>query len=410
MSVIAKKVDLAAEKDAAIGSRHRLRGVDGLRAVAALWVVLFHIHAFSGAHIGLIPGVDLFLRSGSTGVSLFLVLSGFCLYLPFSGYRNSRFDTKTFLIRRCRRLLPAYYVSLAITIAVVLVAGSSLGLATYRGWPAVGQLLTHMSMTHVLFPSSFYALNGAYWSLALEWQLYLALPLLIFGIRRWGLAWTAAAAISVNVVYRLLLFGLISQHRVAADSLLATAVLPNQLPGRWAEFVFGMVAAELHQAGVLVRMRLIWAGPVMIALVALSLLSVGNQWSHILFGGVFVLLLGVVLKADNLVATVISWNPLARLGTMSYSLYLVHQPIVQALAHLLRNNAGLSPGRTFVMLIGLLPVIVFVAWLLFVSVERYTLTSSGVGARPWWETLAARAAAAAWRPMLAVTATENPRR
>jgi peptidoglycan/LPS O-acetylase OafA/YrhL len=408
--VSAAKAGVGAEKEAAIGSRHRLRGVDGLRAVAALWVVLFHIHAFSGAHIALIPGADLFLRSGSTGVSLFLVLSGFCLYLPFAGFRNSRFDTKTFLIRRCRRLLPAYYVSLAITIAVVLIAGSSLGLATYRGWPAVGQLLTHLTMTHIWFPSSFYALNGAYWSLALEWQLYLTLPLLILGIRRWGLAWTAAAAISVNVLYRLLLFVLISQHRLAADSILATAVLPNQLPGRWAEFVFGMVAAELHQAGVLVRIRLIWAAPAMSALVALSLLSVGNQWSHMLFGGVFVLLLGVVLKADNLVATMISWNPLARLGTMSYSLYLVHQPIVQALAHLFRANAGLSPGTTFTVLIGLLPAILFVAWLLFVSVERYTLTSSGDGARPWWETLAARAAVAAWRPMLAVTAIAVPRR
>jgi len=399
-----------AVKGTAPVSEHRLRGVDGLRAVAALWVVLFHIHAFSGAHIGLIPGVDLFLRSGSTGVSLFLVLSGFCLYLPFAGYRNSRFQTKAFLIRRCRRLLPAYYVSLAITLAVVLVAGTNLGLATYGGWPAVGQLLTHATMIHIVFPSSFYALNGAYWSLALEWQLYLTLPLLIIGIRRWGLAWTAAAAITVNIAYRLLLFMLIGEHRLAADSLLATAVLPNQLPGRWAEFIFGMVAAELHQAGLLVRLRLIWAGPVMIALVGMGLLSVGNQWSHMLFGGVFVLLLAVVLKADNPIATVVSWRLLARLGTMSYSLYLVHQPIVQALAYLLRADAGLSSSATFIALIAALPVIVFVAWLLFASVERYTLTSSAESVPPWWEALAARVATAVWRPVLAFTSVTIARR
>ena len=388
----------------------RLQGVDGLRALAALWVVLFHIHAFSGAHVGLIPGLDLFLRSGSTGVSLFLVLSGFCLYLPFAGYRNERFQTKAFLIRRCRRLLPAYYVSLAITLAVVLIAGTNLGLASYSGWPAVEQLLTHATMTHILFPKTFYALNGAFWSLALEWQLYLTLPLLIIGIRRWGLAWTAAAAIAVNVAYRLLLFLMISEHRVAADSLLATAVLPNQLPGRWAEFVFGMVAAELYQAGVLVRLRLTLAVPVMVALVGVSLVSVGNQWSHLLFGGVFVLLLAVVLKADNLIATVISWRQLARLGTMSYSLYLVHQPIVQALAYLLHSDAGLSPDVTFMVLISLLPLIVFVAWLLFVSVERYTLTSGGDGVRPWWETAGARVASAVRRPVLALAAVTSERK
>jgi peptidoglycan/LPS O-acetylase OafA/YrhL len=391
-------------------ARHRLRGVDGLRAIAALWVVLFHIHAFSGAHIAFIPGADLFLRSGSTGVSLFLVLSGFCLYLPFAGYRSARFRTTAFLVRRCRRLLPAYYVSLAFTLAIVLVAGTNLGLSTYRGWPAVGQVLTHATMAHIFFPSSFYALNGAYWSLALEWQLYLALPLLIFGIRRWGLAWTAGAAIAVNIGYRVLLLILISEHKVAADSLLATAVLPNQLPGRWAEFVFGMVAAELYEAGVLARLRLLWAIPVMAALAGLSVLSVGSQLSHMLFGGVFVVLLAAVLKADNVVATVISWRPLAWLGTMSYSLYLVHQPVVQALAHLLRVNAGLSSNAAFIVLIASLPLILFLAWLLFVSIERYTLTSSGEAGRPWWEAVASWAASGIWRPVLAVTAITAARK
>ena len=57
----------------------RLAGVDGLRAAAAFWVVLFHIRVFSGVHLPFQP-LDFFVRSGSTGVSLFLVLSGFCLW------------------------------------------------------------------------------------------------------------------------------------------------------------------------------------------------------------------------------------------------------------------------------------------------------------------------------------------
>jgi peptidoglycan/LPS O-acetylase OafA/YrhL len=201
-------------------------------------------------------------------------------------------------------------------------------------------------MTHILFPSSFYALNGAYWSLALEWQLYLALPLLILGIRRWGLARTAAVAIGVNVAYRVLLWALISAHQVPAGSIVATAVLPKQLPGRWAEFVFGMVAAELYVLGKLERWRLRYTAPVALALAGLSLFAVGNQLSHILFGGVFFLLLAAVLKGDNVVAAAISWRPLVALGTMSYSLYLVHQPVVQALAHLLRDKcAARAPAK-----------------------------------------------------------------
>ncbi len=67
-----------------------------------------------------------------------LVLSGFCLYLPFAGGKDARFRTTAFLIRRCGRLLPAYYVSLVITLAVTLVAGTSLGLASYGPVPRSG--------------------------------------------------------------------------------------------------------------------------------------------------------------------------------------------------------------------------------------------------------------------------------
>jgi peptidoglycan/LPS O-acetylase OafA/YrhL len=115
-----------------------------------------------------------------------------------------------------------------------------------------------------------------------------------------------------------------------AGSIFATAVLPNQLPGRWAEFVFGMIAAELYALDKLKGWRLRYMAPVAITLVGLSILAVGNQFSHLFFGGVFFLLLTAVLKGDNMVAAAMSWRPLVALGTMSYSVYLVHQPVVQA--------------------------------------------------------------------------------
>src|SRR4051794_17084576 len=95
----------------------RLSAVDGLRAAAALWVLLFHMRAFSGVQLW--PGLDLLVRSGSTGVSLFLVLSGFCLYSPYAGGRLARFNGREFFRRRIRRLLPAYYASLLVMVAVL---------------------------------------------------------------------------------------------------------------------------------------------------------------------------------------------------------------------------------------------------------------------------------------------------
>lgn len=355
--------------------RRRLDGVDGLRAVAALWVVLFHIRAFSGAHLG---PFDLIVRSGSTGVSLFLVLSGFCLYLPIARSGTEKFRTVKFLRRRANRLLPAYYASLLVILVVTAVAAGPLDLQPLTAPSAAIQTITHVTMTHSLFPSTFYALNGSYWSLGLEWQLYLGLPLLVIGVRRFGLPRTIAAAVAINVVYRLALQGAFSLHAVNATSPLGQAVLPNLLPGRWAEFAFGMVAAELQASGRIAR----WAGKAGWAIAGLvpvtlaSLLARGSPLEHILFGADFLLLLCIVLAGGNWVARILSWRPLAAVGVMSYSLYLVHQPIVQSLAAVFLRH-GQSSRMAFIEVLALVPGILAVAWVLFVTVERRTLRSSG---------------------------------
>src|SRR5947209_1513085 len=183
----------------------RLPGVDGLRALAALWVVAFHIEAFSHARFAHIPGLNLFLQSGSTGVSLFLVLSGFCLYVPFAGGRTDRFKTTDFLKRRCRRLMPAYYTSLAFVLILNLGGGLWLGFHALSPGMAVWEAVTHGALIHTLFPNTFYALNGAYWSLGLEWQLYLTLPILILGIRKFGIKPTVLAVVTCNIVYGLIM-------------------------------------------------------------------------------------------------------------------------------------------------------------------------------------------------------------
>lgn len=356
----------------------RLAGVDGLRAAAAMWVVLFHIRVFSSAHLPFAP-LDFFARSGSTGVSLFLVISGFCLYVPFAGGRQSRFKVGAFFVRRARRLLPAYYVSIGLALILNLAGGGALSFGPMSFGDVLWQLGTHMTLTHTLFPSTFYALNGAYWSLGLEWQLYLALPLLIIGMRRFGIVPTLGAAVAVNVGYRLAL-AFVASHGAIHSALLQTVVLPNLLPGRWAEFVLGMAAAELYALGVIDRLPPI-AGFAWIPMIGVAVLADRLPISHLAYGTAFAMLLVAVLRERSLVARMFSWRPLVGLGIMSYSLYLVHQPIVQAMAHVLRSDFRLGPNATFVALIGLFPVILAAAWALFVLVERYTLTSKPVEVR-----------------------------
>ena len=351
-------------------------------AFAALWVVLFHIRAFSGARLqGMLAPFDLVVRSGSTGVSLFLVISGFCLYAPFAGGRLERFAAGSFFVRRIRRLAPAYYCSIAFALALNLLGGGALGFGPMSFPDAVGQVVAHALMLHTFFPGTFYALNGAYWSLGLEWQLYRALPLLIWGARRFGLAPALVAPVLVNVVYRLGLAVAVS-HGLITPRVVAGVVLPNLLPGRWAEFVFGMLAAELYARGAIDRLPSA-AAYAWIPLLALGILADKLALNHLVYGAAFAALLVGVLRSRSMIGRAFSWPPLVGLGIMSYSLYLVHQPIVQAMAYVLRHDAGLSPTRAFVALLVLFPVILAAAWALFVLVERRTLTSRPVEVRGW---------------------------
>jgi peptidoglycan/LPS O-acetylase OafA/YrhL len=129
-----------------------------------------------------------------------------------------------------------------------------------------------------------------------------------------------------------------------------------------------------------------------VPMLVVAVATVGAPLSHIAFGTVFALLLVAALTSGNVVYSIFSWRPLVSLGIMSYSLYLVHQPIVQALGHLFRADLGISPTRTFGLLVLLFPLILAIAWALFVLVEQYTLTSrpveiSGLAARilfPTW--------------------------
>lgn len=371
---------------AVIHGDRRLAGIDGLRAVAALWVVLFHIRAFSQAHL-FVPPLDLFARSGSTGVSLFLVISGFCLYLPFAAGRAERFDARGFFRRRFNRLMPAFYVSLALAFLLDVLAGPRLGFPALAPPQAAWQLLTHATMTHAFFPSTFYALNGAYWSLALEWQLYLALPLLILGIRVIGLRNTLVIAVLCNVGYRLALAWAVGHGVVASQGPMATAVLPNLLPGRWAEFVFGMLAAELYRRGHLANVVGRRQSMLMLALPVLVIAGfalVANPLSHLLFGLVFFLVVVLVLAPSGPLSRLFSWTPLVSVGLMSYSLYLVHQPVVQAAAFLLREHASLAPAGVLTwLLLAIVPLVGLFAWLLFTTVERVSLSDWGaVAATP----------------------------
>ena len=104
--------------------RLHLGYIDGLRGLAAIYVVIYHCNYVTtmicGFSTGLVKFAVMPLNYGHQAVDLFIVLSGFCLMLPAlrDGYQL-RGGFKTFLAKRARRILPPYYVAIVLSLTQV---------------------------------------------------------------------------------------------------------------------------------------------------------------------------------------------------------------------------------------------------------------------------------------------------
>src|SRR6185369_15500611 len=161
----------------------RLAGLDGLRGLACLLVFFYHLrwHArpLDGSRLVLnVGGFDAepLLTRCDIGVAIFFVLSGLLLSLPFwsailSGSPAPKFGP--YFWRRVCRILPAYYAILAV---VYLLRD---GTYTFHG--AIDFAL-HATFLHTFADFSYLSVHPALWTIGIEFQFYLLLPLLMAGM------------------------------------------------------------------------------------------------------------------------------------------------------------------------------------------------------------------------------------
>ena len=209
----------------------RPAGADAARVLAAVILAGFHIWQQSWIGGG---RLDAWNRTGYLWVDLFMILSGFCLALPYMAdqvmARPFR-GTAGFYRRRLLRILPEYWLCLAgHLLAALLLAGPSRQLL----W----DLLAHLSLTQTLFPQTYYftRLGTALWSVSIMAGFYLLFPLLIrcFARHPW---WTLGGLIAVQAGYTYWCFGL-------EDFSYQMAF--NQLPAQIALFGVGMMTARIY--------------------------------------------------------------------------------------------------------------------------------------------------------------------
>ena len=330
------------------GSPGRVEMIDAIRGLACLWVLLHHSYLYWAwrVHIRHLSHVQDVARIGFLGVHLFLVISGFVLFFPVvrrHGIAGAHVDLRPFLHRRARRILPPYYS------ALLLFMGLSL-------WPVAGHLLgsvsdvrsdlLHVTMLYNLDPVSITAFNGAFWSLALEFQLYLVFPLLLWGCRRAGLLATVGATLALAIVWQTVVTPrmLLLDGRPLNNQLWPMqAAWYNAVPGRWFEFAMGMVAAAL-----VVRPRRGQTAAAAAVIAAVAPVGVWLVLKHGQFGPLRDQLWGIVFAATLvLTAATPAWlarSAVVRLtawsGGISYSIYLLHEPLLQ-LSQLVLDRMGI---------------------------------------------------------------------
>lgn len=181
-----------------------LQGLDGLRGLAALGVFGVHFGQVVRPDAALGPfELDRLLANGEHGVSLFFTLSGFLLSLPFWRHllgMGERPSLKTYAWRRMARILPAYYVCLSL---LILATG-------YWRSPGSGtDIALHYALLFNYTEFSIFSLNPPFWSLAVEMQFYLLLPLIfLLGKPLASYPWLTLAILAAAGY--LLLFALLS--------------------------------------------------------------------------------------------------------------------------------------------------------------------------------------------------------
>jgi peptidoglycan/LPS O-acetylase OafA/YrhL len=353
----------AAVPTAATTRPGRVVGLDGIRGLAALFVVLNHIfeRAWPGNLSYHAPFWATWMLYGRFAVIVFIALSGFSLGLgpARSGWRFKSLGT--YAHRRAWRILPPYWAALVFSLVMTWYVLAQPGWPTPNGKSvAVYGFLVQDAFSqghHAGFWSAG-SPNRAFWSIAIEVQLYVLLPLLLLLVRR-----VSARAMVGLVAAIVVTIGLLGPHVALMNSALVKFT-----PDLAVLFAVGLLAAGIVTADERTRSRP-WAGYALAATVPVIALMVikGSLWSNL---NLFWLDLAWAPAIGCLLAAIATSRPrpvvrfldsrLPRsLGSCSYSLYLTHVPIVIAVSYgLVLGRVATGTPTFFVLAAILLPVTV----------------------------------------------------
>lgn len=287
------------------------------------------------------------------GVSVFFVVSGFCIHLS---HQRSNGNFADFFLRRFFRIYPPYLIALLLFYLYPLRAHT---------WESlVDGLGLHVLLLHNFSQAAFYEINASFWSIAVEFQLYLLYPALLYLVKKLG--WTRTLGIigALEIFMRLYAGGFYT---------LTGTTPPRWFTGSplffWFSWTIGAATAENFLKEALPPFSKVSPAIFAGAIIVCSLVKPLSYFPFLLVALLTVSVIAIFLgrSAPG------TWRPNALVrfvcaaGIVSYSLYLLHQPIIGMLSRMVRTHLPPYPVL-FICFSSLLPLMLL-SWVFYRFVE-----------------------------------------
>lgn len=362
--------------------------LDGIRGIAIFSVFLFHsLHATFGFDNLKWNGIfrdfnvsDSFLALypftyGGAGVAIFFVVSGFCIHL--SHQRSKEGGWLAFANRRFFRIYPPYLLALLVFFFV-----APWGSFYLNSISRVHQLITHVLAIHNFDENMFFGINPSFWSIAVEVQLYALYPLLLLLVTKLG--WKRALLIVACAEIWIRLF-------VATNSLRSDYAVPwfiqNSPFAFWLSWSLG---AYLCECSMKHRSSRIFALPfwlVFAVAFAVPFFKITSPFTFLAFSLLTAIAIERLmtqkwtLPSNRYFRHV--WAHLSLLGVVSYSFYLIHQPLIELTGKMITKvfpDMFIHPLLKYTLCLGWYPVLFVCSWVLYRSIEQPSIQ---LGKRVW---------------------------
>jgi len=350
--------------------------LDGLRGLSALLVVFYHGQLFSGHSkeylTSSLKPLTYLLSFGHYSVAVFIVLSGFCLSIPVavSADKQLKGGFKRYISRRFTRIVPPYYATL-ILMLILIFAFPILQTPQNTAWDSkipvtIASIITHILLIHNLSSEWIYNINGPMWSVATEFQIYFIFPILIFIWRKYNLI---AAFIFAMVLGFIIPFKFHLLH-----------------PWYLGLFAMGMAASIIcfskEEQYVKIKNKINWSLASKLSIIGLLLIPILTYKRVDIkllesYAGVLIciILINFTLiemgaKKRPVMLKLFNTKFAIYLGVFSYSIYLIHSPLL-GFFNLLILDYSLSINiRLLIMFAVFIPIALIISYLFHVLVER----------------------------------------